>query len=264
VVIALIAYYAGQRRPRPRAAITASHELTWANSHKLPTGFELKFLGRDIPHISRGLLRFWNAGSETLSKDLVPPQDKIRLCLTDGEFLLAGITRVSNPVNECRASIDVADPKAINFEFDFLDPGQGAVVGFLHTSSTAIPTLRGTIKGHKIQLVQSSDPTSRQSKFRRRFSSFERTFAWVSIVVGAISIALIALPNEYLLSWRVTSNRPISSDLLGAVLDKTFFAILGSTYLLLGAILLWRRRRRFPKSLEMIRQERTETALVEE
>lgn len=250
ILISLVIFLASRRRAVPKAAISSSHELTWNNVPGLPKGFELNFNGKQIPRISRGLCRFWNDGSDTLSGELVPLNDKLRLVIPDGEFLLAGTPKVSNAINQCEAQIDETDRRIVHFKFDYLDPKDGAVIGFLHSSTTAIPKLMGTIKGHKIKI--SEDFRNAQGQFLG--PKARRIFKFLPvglIIVGAMFVITAALPERYL-TFETQRTATDAAPLTQAKphLDRTVFLIVGATYIIGAGVIFWTTRRKHPKSLD--------------
>lgn len=253
VFLSIVTFYAARRRAAPKAVIETSHELTWATSHQLPPGFELKFHGQPIPRISRGILRFWNGGSGTLSGDLIPQQGRLCLKLTDGKFLSTGIPLCSNSVNKFEASVDPNDPQTLHFSFDFLDPGEGAVVAFLHTSTVSTPTLQGSIKGHRINTLDNSA----SGKINPLIKRFKRQLFWTIpyslITVGAVLFAVATLTDDFRLinvrKFLKFNDVPIPAAQI-APPPRTPLLLGGISYLLIGGGILWVRRRKYPKSLQ--------------
>lgn len=251
VMASVVTYLLSRRRAVPKATIVASHELTWNDSTDLPEGFELTFLNKKIPHICRGLVRFWNGGNETLQGSSVPSHDRIRLTISDGEFLVVGLPKASNPVNLCQFEVDPQDPKTAYFTFDFLDPNEGAVLGFLHTSKTAAPELKGTIKGHKIQILEHRIQSKARQRMNRRVRMFKKGLPIGLILAGVLLFGLAILPKESferfaILSEKTRAERLHDSDVairLGGMLG-------GASYILIGGVYLWARRRKHPKSLD--------------
>lgn len=252
LVVAAIAFFAARRRADPKATIQAFHELTWNKSHQLPVGFELKFRNKTIPCISRGIFRFWNAGSETLSHDLVPQHDRLRLVIPDGEFLAAVIARESNNVNRFKVEIDSKNSRVVNVSFDFLDPSEGATVGFLHSSSTATPILSGTIKGHKIKIIDHSVTGEKNPGISRIKRHLSRTLPIPIIAAGFFLLGITAIPAQYITSLRsaIKWNESFSTSQAKEPIATLYLAVGGASYILLGGAILWRRRRKHPKSLD--------------
>jgi hypothetical protein len=241
--VAIVTFFASKRRAAPRAHMTASHELTWGNSTTLPPGFELKFQGKDIPRIARGGLRFWNGGNETLSRELVPSHDRIRLVLPDGEFLLVGLPKVSNPVNRCSVEQDPKDARVAYLDFEFLDPNEGAMVGFLHSSSVAVPAFRGTVKGHKIRVSQRANRHT-PAILRKSLPKAIRILPFVFVLTGLVFLGTALFPNPFLTGGQ------LSVAAVPPTARRNVFLFVAITYIALGSVLLWARRRPYPKSLE--------------
>jgi hypothetical protein len=250
-LFSLASLYYGFRRAVPKATIEASHELTWGNSPKLPSGFELTFHGQKIPTISRGVLRIWNSGNETLGGELVPSHDQLRIEIPDGEFLLVATIKETNPVNKFTIEIDAQDPKVAILEFDFLDPTDGVVVAFLHSSMQAVPKIKGTIKGHKLKLVAEIVRNKKKSapelvkKLRRFLPIFVILIGLTFIIFGLLSQETVLDFENFLKSIFRLLDKDVVADT-----QKITYGIVGISYIVLGSVTLWKRKRKHPKSLD--------------
>lgn len=246
VVLTYIGYRLGRRRAAPRALITASRELTWGSLDALPQGIELKFKGRDIPRISRGLIRVWNGGSETLMGTTVAPTDPVRIEIEDGEFLLCQLLKASNPASRCEIQPTSADPKAFTITFDFLDPNDGMLVGFLHTATVAEPELRGTLRGHPFKVERGRTWAYGLDRVVLPFRDLKKRFPFIILAAGVLILSMSLLPESWIGKLRNSDvvaqqpNRP----------SRFFFASAGAAYIGIAGFLIWARRRKYPKSLE--------------
>jgi hypothetical protein len=250
-ILSIGTYIKSMRRAAPKVTINASHELTWADSIDLPPGLELKFRNKSIPHIARGVVRFWNGGNETLEGNLVPKQDKLSLTIPDGEFLLVAIPKTTNSANKCEIQIDANDKRVAYFNFDFLDPDEGAVIGFLHSSKTAAPEFKGTIKGHKIKILEQKIQSKARQRLYQRFQSIKKFIPYPLLLSGSVLLAASLLPNESLLALR-TFLRPNAENIkeFGQA-GRSIYAIAGFGYLVFGVSLIWKKRKKHPKSLDL-------------
>lgn len=246
-IVSLGTYIKSMRRAAPKATIHASHELTWVDSIDLPPGLELKFREKSIPHIARGVIRFWNGGNETLEGNLVPQQDRLKLTIPDGEFLLVAIPKTTNPANKCEIQIDAIDKRVANFSFDFLDPGEGTVIGVLHSSKTAAPELKGTIKGHKIKILEQKIQTKARQRLNQRFELLKQYTPYPFLLAGIILLAAPILTNESLLTLLIPKAETTQEYRQA---DPLVYALVGLSYFLIGASLIWTKRRKHPKSLD--------------
>jgi LPXTG-motif cell wall-anchored protein len=250
-LFSLASLYYGFRRAAPKATIEASHELTWGSSPKLPSGFELTFRGQKIPTISRGISRIWNSGNETLGGELVPAHDQLRIEIPDGEFLLVATLKETNPVNKFTIKIDPKNPKVAFLAFDFLDPTDGVVVAFLHSSMQAVPKIKGTIKGHKLKLV-AEIVRNKKKKVPQLIQKLRRFFPIFAILVGLTFTIFSLLPQETVLSFEdfvKSTARPIKKDVF-AVTQNIAYGVVGISYMALGGLALWKRKKKHPKNLD--------------
>jgi hypothetical protein len=234
IAIALVIYRLS--RPRPTLAYqTRGIRLLGHNSEEIPSGVEVRFHGRVIPRLTKSFVVVWNAGQKTfISQDLVA-SDPLRFEFgADAELLSVSVTRTSRDVTGVRHVISPENPHQVELAFDFLDPGDGAVIEVLHTGSTRYPAVGGTIMGLPQGLSYfgiANDGSIRTPLFRvpRKY------FSVVMIIFGFYFAASPYFPTFY-----ETANKTLPPSIVMA---------LGAAYSAFGAALLWRSRRRYPRRL---------------
>lgn len=247
-VMTYVGYWLGSRRARPRALIEASHELTWSGSSTIPEGFEVRFSGQPVPRIARGVCRFWNGGSGTLLGDEVAHNDRLRLTIPDGEFLAFGLITQSSAANSCAVERDPADPRSLYLSFEFLDANQGLMVFFLHTSTGAVPRLAGTVRGHRISVVERRRGPQSVVERVRKLRRFTKHAPLAAAVVGVVAMMLALIPAPFsqfpALDKSATTLIPV----------RVLLASVGVLYLGLGGFAYWIGRKPYPKALNMPRK----------
>jgi len=252
-VIGLLSAYLGwkygHRRPRPTVWITAARQLTWSKASALPEPFEIRYRGASIARVTRGTVIFWNDGNDTLNYSAISENDKFRLAIPDGEFLESEILK-SSTSNSGLNLISSSDNKEIEVVFEYLDPGEGLTIAFLHTSAQIHPDVKGRIRGCKIKFFDNKSLlTIKRTNFlkiilavrSKRFAAWGMTFAGFILVLMPFVKPLV--PEEYAWFFEPPRNRDSNRGTWLAV-------IMGFAYFFLGASFLWAERRKYPKSLE--------------
>jgi hypothetical protein len=156
-VVGLIATIRAQRVRRPVYAIREQRLVTAAVS-ALP-GLAITFGGHPVENLTVTRIAFWNAGSETISKEDVPPLDPIRISATaPAEILDATVLTVTDAVNDCRLVQETGDFHVL---FEYLDHQEGLLMQIIHTGATDKSiSVSGRTKGAKsVRLVSPSQAT---------------------------------------------------------------------------------------------------------
>ena len=209
---------------------------------KLPDDVTVQFRGRPIPRLTRSLVVVWNAGEKTIDGTGIVVTDPLRLEVSeDAEMLSANIIKCSRPVTQMTVSTSTEKPHTAALNFDFLDPGDGAVIELLHSGEKRYPTILGTVRGMPRGPQDMGRVISRRLMSRALPLRINpRVFALIVVVLG-LGIALFGLVYPFT-ETRVSADIPVSRRIL--------LLILGAPYAVLGLLLLWMLRRRYPKSLQ--------------
>lgn len=146
-ILAAVVMFRLSRRQALAAFQIRSLRLLGHEPEKLPQDVEVRFQGKRVPRLTKSFIVFWNAGQATITGQDVVASDPLRvLCEEDAEVLSATSARVTRPVINFQAHPSTHGANVTLLTFDFLDPGDGAVVEVLHTGS-ARASIAGTIKG---------------------------------------------------------------------------------------------------------------------
>lgn len=106
--------------------------------------------GTRVPRLTRTHVIFWNSGRKTLYCGETVASDPIRFELAPDEgFVRARIVKTSRATNEFSVDFDLGTRSRVLCSFDYLDPGDGAIIELLHTSEEKYPQVLGTIRGVK-------------------------------------------------------------------------------------------------------------------
>jgi hypothetical protein len=188
----------------------------------------------------------WNAGTTTLEGSAIITNDRLRLELgAKAKVLSAELVKVSREVIKFSAVASPEREDLVLLGFEFLDPGDGAVVRVLHTGIKLHAAVRGTIKGMPSGCINAGtmEPAERVGTTRSRNTRIFRTFMLIlTCGMGTMVIASGLSPR----AWDIV-NWPLSRPKEGSV---TWLAVvMGMVYILLPSALLYTLRRRYPKSL---------------
>jgi hypothetical protein len=248
LILFVLGYFLGNRRAKPMISLKASNELTWEGASHLPDGFSVTYLEKDIPRVAKGEIVFWNGGNEMLEGSSLVAHDRLRLEIPDGEFLFASVKQITNSASLCSIEIDSIDNKRANIGFHFLNPTDGMIAHFLHSSKQTVPNIKGTIKGHSLSIAE-----KRKIKQINHKLFFELFFkiASVGLVIIGVAFLGIALSFYYEFIERINIFSIGVIPRQGGVFDTStlILSVFGTCYIFIGLISLWVMRKKYPKNL---------------
>ncbi len=251
-VVGLVSYRAARIGARP-VYFQRARRLIGKKEQELPEEVEITFNGHAVPRLTSTQCFFWNAGKSSISGGDIVPGDPLRLEFDEGnEIVKARIVRTTRSVNNIQVDSPPKAHRAL-ITFDFLDPGDGALLELLHTSALRFPKVAGTIKGIPRGLVDVAGRSRIQvlDKVAARFP-FRRGFFIGMFIFGIAMLVFSLIPKEILpQSWFESSqNTPASPQHAGRFVSIMFF-ILGLLYMGLPALVLYGGRRRYPAGLDL-------------
>jgi hypothetical protein len=142
-LIGLIAFWRSRVGVIP-AYKTRTRRLIGSDDQGLSGEVQILFEGEEVPQLARSYVAFWNAGKKPLLGDSVVAADPLRIeCGDRAEIKKAQVVRITREANAFRAERSGA--RTVEYRFDYLDPGDGALVEVLHTGGTL--EVRGTTRG---------------------------------------------------------------------------------------------------------------------
>lgn len=151
IILALLALcyavYVHRHPPRrTRLAYQTARTVYFDEGHRvLPTQAAMTFDGRQVQRLARTTVVFWNAGTEVLRGEDIVETDPIRLSVPEGQLLSHRVVRTTNESTQIRLAI--AEKSTLDIRYDYLNPGDGAVLELLHDGTMA--SVMGTAKGLK-------------------------------------------------------------------------------------------------------------------
>lgn len=107
---------------------------------------EVTFRGQRVPHITKSVVSIWNDGTTTINGTQIVTGDPLRIILgpPESDVLDVKLLRVTREVN--RFSVKKEFPSQVRCDFEWFDPGDGALIEILHSGERELSVL-GTLKG---------------------------------------------------------------------------------------------------------------------
>ncbi|WP_089724175.1 hypothetical protein [Candidatus Thiosymbion oneisti] len=233
----------------------SSLRLLGRNDDNLPKDVTILFKGKEVDRLTKNTLILWNNGTEVLNGEDIISSDPLRISFKDGENILSyKILKKTKDVNGFQLKVKEESPHELYFNYSYLDPGDGVSIEVLHDSKERYPELKGTIKGlpkgfEDLGRVYTNSIPNRiikpTSLIAILFGHRKLVFLW-AILIGIGMIILGLLPQEIrdLLLTESGENKP-------KIDQSSLFVILGLFYAAMPASVLWLRRKKYPKLLEI-------------
>ena len=207
--------------------------LVGQDSSIFPPEVVVHYKGNVVPRITSSTVVIWNAGRKTVRSTDIVSRDRIRLVFPS-RVLNVRVIKTSRSV--IAISSNVKSDTAVEFGFEFLDPGDGGVIEVLHSGEPQAPICRGTVIGMPKGPQYWGHAWSTSS---RRFIYFAFLVVLLGTISGAIGKALLGDEPVDIFSILHFLNPSFVAGLLSGIIVAT------PTYF------LWRIRRRPPSSLEI-------------
>lgn len=143
---------------------------------KFPKQVQVTFAGKNVPNLFRTTVFIWSAGNRAVRSEDFASEDLLHLWLGEENTILSIETiKATRTVNGFEVE-PYPDMGLAKINFEFLDPGDGAVVELIHTGASIDVALRGTIKGHR------SGIRHRPGHRIRTISSLVSNVLWVAVM----------------------------------------------------------------------------------
>ncbi|MXX90691.1 MAG: hypothetical protein F4213_14845 [Boseongicola sp. SB0677_bin_26] len=252
--LAWIAYY----RPRKRQRLqyqTAAIQYFDEDDYALPSDAAMTFRGESVARLAKARLIVWNGGTDALRGDDIVKHDPLRIRLASpGKILSHSIVGTPNEGNLVSADERPGSQGEILLTYDYLNPGDGAVIQVLHDSKQRAPVLAGAAKGLSDGPQALGTVTLHDIKASKKRRNALRTMFALGLVVlllGVIRTVPLS-PDDYsrmpsAIAWLVGDERNLYLS--------TMLIILGLAYMSLPSYAFVTGRPRFPKSLRRFVQE---------
>ncbi|MBB1400081.1 hypothetical protein [Pseudoalteromonas sp. SG44-8] len=141
----------------------------------------------------------------------------------------------------------------LRLEFEYLDPNDGVVIELLHDSEKRYPEFSGTIKGFPSGFVDQGRVMQRKRnnlKGPLKILLDRPKLVFVTAILIGLAMTLFGLLPQEARDFIVGF---LSEDSAQKSIEQQpiFFVILGVLYAAMPAFVLWTRRKKYPKQLDV-------------
>ena len=217
-----------------------SLELIVKSKRILSKGIEILFDGKPVKSLTKTYIVLWNSGKKTIYGDSIVSDDPLRIEFDkNAQVLQTRIIKLNRKVNKFEVKIRKKSTNIIDYNFDYLDPGDGVTVEILHTYKKNCFKIRGTIK-------ELPNGIKNLGKFYIPEIDSEKTVSSTISKIGIIFSNISVISAGLFFSIMSISSSPESKFV---VVDA--YIVLSSIIILMISYpyYWWTHRRRFPKAL---------------
>ena len=255
LIIALFSYYMPRKRQKLRYQ-TASIQYFDEEDYTLPSEVEMSLRGERVTRLAKAMLIVWNGGTDVLRGEDIVKQTPLTIKLEGtGRILSHSIVGVTSQGNRVIAKMRTDSQSEILLTYDYLNPGDGAVVQVMHDSKQHDLFLVGASKGLSggPQNLGAVMPRDLEMPWVQRMLRVQRMILFLMIGI-ALAVLLWGVFRTIPLLLDDYSWIPRSANWLFGDRGGKSEAV---TMLVFGIGLLWfpvfefaKTRRRFPKLFE--------------
>ena len=250
--LGIFSYKISKSIPKP-AYQRNSFQLIGKEEDNLPDEVEVTFKGKPVNRLTKTKLIFWNAGTEVVEGSNIVGSDPVSILFPDGTNILSFkiLKRTREVNNFCIKRIQDRN-NVLRIDFDYLDPKDGAVVEILHDSENRYPQITGTIKGISkcftdLGRFYEARPIKMKGA-RRIFIGDPKIIFYIAMTIGIGFTLFGILPEEIRQHFEALFTNENGKSLTAT---PEFFIIFGLFYTAMPASILWSRRKKYPKNLEI-------------
>jgi hypothetical protein len=133
IALAVLFYFRTRRVKKPVWSVRTTNLVT-DRSARLPL-LSVLYEGKSVQNLSISRVLFWNSGQDTIRQSDIASTDPLRIRIQGGAQLLdIQVLEVNCEANQVSVQRN-ADDKSALLNFEFLDPGQGAVFQLVHSGT---------------------------------------------------------------------------------------------------------------------------------
>jgi len=197
-----------------------------------------------VDRLTKTYIIFWNSGKALLRGADIVQEDPLRCEFSEGSRVLAArIIKNSRVANKFALDNQAEFPHKLMIAFDYLDPGDGAVIEVLHTDTKRYPEIVGTVKGVPKGCMNWGRLRPLGASLPFPFNRSRRVLFAV-LAFGLLTCVAGFLIPESALRSSVQPKNPFWSF-------RELLIINGVLYAGLPLAMLWFTRRRFPRALHI-------------
>lgn len=253
--IALLSYYLPRKRQKLQYQ-TASVQYFEEEDYTLPSEVEMSFRGERVTRLTKAMLIVWSGGTDVLRGEDVVKQIPLTIKLKGtGKILCYSIVGVTSQGNRVLANMRTDSQSEILLTYDYLNPGDGAVIQVMHDSKQPDLLLVGASKGlsggpQNLGAVMHRDfemPWVQRILRRQRIILLFMIGIALAILLSGVFRTIPLLLDDY--SWIPRSANWLFGD-KGEDSETVMMLVMGMGFLWFPVSEMAKTRRRFPKSLE--------------
>ena len=215
-------------------------QLIGGRSSAFSEEVKVYFRDHEVPRLTLTRIWFWNAGKRGVRGEDIVDSDPLRINFPGGVLKTTVLQQARNVSGLTVVPKEGTRPEVI-VSFDFLDPGDGAVVEVLHSGAKGGVQVDGTVRGLPAGVQDWGQAWQDEQKSpTRRIQRLAKIMAVTGIATATGAFFLPHIDSTL-------SKMNSGLDFAGLVQVSMFLA--GILYTLLPAVLIWVRRRRFPRAL---------------
>lgn len=199
----------------------------------LPIQAAMTFDGQSVERLSKTTIVLWNAGTEALRGEDIVNADPVRFSISAGRLLNHRVVKTTADATDIRLA-DCTVDNELELRYDYLNPGDGAVVELIHNGTTA--TVTGKAKGLTVGPEDWGNFALNSQPIRTSF--LQRFVPRLVLILGIIAASWVLAVRR---DWSLMSDEPL-------VLIGLVTGILAS-FVLEAVGAWWRKRRRYPTAL---------------
>ena len=195
-LFAIYTWIAGKKK-KQFSLVCKTNEVIASGKSKIEKLF-IQYNGEEIENLSISKFFIWNSGNEVINKsDIVSSRPLSIICSEPASILDAQIIKTNENTNAF--SIAGIRKQRVDFDFDYVDQGDGFVVQILHTGQAVDLDLDCKIKGGKeIRDISSIKRKKTEPKNERAASFFIgiQPSIWGLIFLGASILLTICISHN--------------------------------------------------------------------
>ena len=243
IFLGIYAIYITLRRGSVLAFGIKGVRLLGSLHSSFPAEVSVMYKGQAIPRLTRSSLVIWNRGKNTIKGSDIVGSDPLRIEMEgDGRILSAEVVASSRTV--VGAECEVSEQQAL-LKFVFLDANDGFVIEVLHTSEDFRLPLMGTIQG----LPEGFKNVGRLLTAQSRTAGIAFGSATISIPRGVLVGTTLVFGILMVAGAAFLPAEPLHT-LVDERSDRAPLWVAGLAYIVLSLLMLWRLRRKYPRSLQ--------------
>jgi hypothetical protein len=195
IIIGIV--FAYSFRPRSRLAAQANTLQLAGPNAVFPDDLEFLFKGHKVPNVTLSRVAIWNIGNTTLKGDQITTSDPLRIVTSNGSVILETTIRAcTRKVNDFSCSLRFGVSNEVECRFDYLDPGDGALIQLIHTGNETV-SVTGTLRGMPKRVLNITPTPKKKPEPQSQLSPFAARLMAVTFLIIGISLSIARLARLF-------------------------------------------------------------------